>query len=123
MAGLRKILLVDDDAFALKLIRHQLSQLGYTEVEAFADPHAVGLLRVPADAQRERLRGGDLGVRRSGDQERAGIGGGAETDRAEHERQQARLERLAELLLADKAAEAGQRVHRGGCGRQVRYSM
>ncbi len=36
-----RILLVDDDAFALKLVQHQLGQLGYDEVEAFADPHAA----------------------------------------------------------------------------------
>ena len=44
-----RILLVDDDAFALKLVRHQLSQLGYTSVEAFADPHEA-LARLEADA-------------------------------------------------------------------------
>jgi len=43
-----RILLVDDDAFALKLVKHQLGQLGYTEVEAFADPEAA-LKRLEAD--------------------------------------------------------------------------
>ena len=44
-----RILLVDDDAFALKLVRHQLGQLGYSEVEAFADPHEA-LVRLEGDA-------------------------------------------------------------------------
>lgn len=44
-----RILLVDDDAFALKLVRHQLAQLGYQSVEAFADPHEA-LMRLEADA-------------------------------------------------------------------------
>lgn len=44
-----RILLVDDDAFALKLVRHQLGQLGYTAVEAFADPHEA-LVRLEGDA-------------------------------------------------------------------------
>jgi EAL domain-containing protein (putative c-di-GMP-specific phosphodiesterase class I)/AmiR/NasT family two-component response regulator len=43
-----RILLVDDDAFALKLVRHQLGQLGYTSVEAFADPHEA-LVRLEGD--------------------------------------------------------------------------
>lgn len=44
-----RILLVDDDAFALKLVRHQLGQLGYTDVEDFADPQEA-LTRLEADS-------------------------------------------------------------------------
>ncbi len=43
-----RILLVDDDTFALKLVQHQLAQLGYTGVEAFADPREA-LARLEAD--------------------------------------------------------------------------
>ena len=43
------------------------------------------------DTAGERGRGGDLGVRRSGHQERAGIGGGAESQRAKDELRERRV--------------------------------
>lgn len=43
------IVLVDDDLFALKLVGHQLRQLGYDHVESFADPQ-LALERLERDA-------------------------------------------------------------------------